>query len=100
MKAISSLLLAGLVAASLTTPIAAAPPSRPGVSDQFWTRERIAEWNSGYPACMRLCMEIGWNGNECTVGCNARWNHQFNVNRLIPAREHFGTDQADSKPHR
>ncbi len=98
MKIVPACFFAALAIVTATTSATAAPAnSAPGASnidpahqDQFWTPQRKAEWNSGYPACMRLCQEIGWTSTEAAVYCNARWNHQFNANRLIPAYERFG----------
>lgn len=92
MKIISSLFLAGLVFATLTKPATAAPATAidPAHPDRYWTPQRVVEWNSGYAGCMHLCQEIGWTASESAVYCDSRWNHVFNMNRLIPAREHFG----------
>jgi len=95
MKIISSLLLAGLAVATLTTfasvgPASAGAAIEPGPADRYWNPQRVAEWNSGYAGCMRLCQEIGWTQSESGVYCDSRWNHVFNMNRMIPANEHFG----------
>ena len=90
MKIVSSLFLAGLIATTLTMPAAAAPPIDPAHPERYWTPQKAKEWNSGFEGCMRICQETGWTASESAVYCNSRWNHMFDMNRMIPAGEKFG----------
>jgi hypothetical protein len=84
------LCLTGLVVATVATSATAGPAIEPGHIERYWTPARAAEWNSGYAGCMRICQEIGWTQSESAVYCDSRWNHVFNMNRMIPANEKFG----------
>jgi hypothetical protein len=76
---ISSLVLAGLFVAALTASASA-----------DWTPQKMAKRKSGgYAGCTDTLHELGWNSLESWVGCSARHNHVFFVNRMVPAKEPF-----------
>jgi hypothetical protein len=80
---ISSLVLAGLFVAALTASASA-----------DWTPQKMAEMKAkrksgGYAGCTDTLHELGWNSLESWVGCSARHNHVFFVNRMVPAKEPF-----------